>query len=97
MMIFLSDIISVLIRILKIEHFSLFIYMLRFGGGNKHACKSRLLAYFGKYFFYIMHCMREHKNVFTLLSKLNLYIIRHIFPIDNRDPKGCHQSLYYLS
>ena len=38
-----------------------------------------------------------HANVFTLLSKMNIYIIRYLLPIDNRDPKGCHQNVYYLS
>ena len=44
-----------------------------------------------------IHCMCKHKNVFTLLCKLNIYIIRHLFPTDNRDTKGCYQNLYYLS
>ena len=86
-MIFLPEIISVFIPILKIRHFALFIYTLRFGKGKKHACKSRSFAYFSKYFFH-MHCMCKYKNVFTFLSKIYIYIM-HFFPIDNRDPNGC--------
>ena len=43
--------------------------------------------------FYIIHCMCKNKHVFTLLCKLNIYTIWHLFPTDNRDPKGCHQNI----
>ena len=55
-----------------------------------------LFAYFSKYFL-LIHCMCKHNNVFTRLCELNIDIIRHLFQTDNRDPKGCHQNLYYLS
>ena len=47
------------------------------------------------YIYIVTMC--KHNNVFTRLCELNIDIIRHLFPTDNRDPKGCHQNLYYLS
>ena len=56
----------------------LVIQTLRFRKDNKHMCK---------YFLHI-HCMCKQKNVSILLCKWNIYIIRHLFPSDNGDPKG---------
>ena len=85
MMFFLSKTISVFIPILKVGHFSCLF--------TRYVS---IMAIHNKYFLSI-HCMFKHKNVFTLLCTLNIYIIRHLFPTDNRDRKGCHQNLYCLS
>ena len=92
MMIFLSEIISVFIPIFKIGHCScLFTRYVSVKAINMRVNPVYLHTSVN------IHCMFKHKNVFTLLYELNIYIIQHIFPSDNSDTKGCHQNLYYLS
>ena len=92
MMIFLSEIIFVFIQIQKVGHFScLFSRYVSVEAINMRVNPADLHNPVNV--FYIIHCMCKHKHVFTLLCKLNIYIIRHLFQTDNRDPKGCHQNI----
>ena len=96
MMIFLLEIISVFIPILKIGHFScLLTRYVSVKAVNMRVNPVKLHTSVNIFYIHIA-CVNK-KNVFTLLCKLNICIIRHLFPTDNRDPKGCHQKLYYLS
>ena len=92
MMIFLSEIISVFIPILKIGHFlclftryvSVKAINMRVNPGNLHTSVT-------------MHrmCITQ-KCIYTFVQIKYLHYTAP-FPMYNRDPKECHQNLYYLS